>query len=361
MRIEISTLQEHPLNRSIYGVDPPEQFNELIEKIRTSNWIKPVLVNKQYRIISGHRRVRAAIQLGITEVDCEILTVDEDRQLELLLAENAFREKTTIQKVREAEYYREIESKKAYERQLAGADPVEMVPQGEKIGKTRDIVAEKIGMSGKSYDKARKVVNQIDNETEDAFKFFLEDTLNENIEAASKLVEKSDDFVQTVMQITNGDVKKVSSAITELEKEEAKSKTHMPPGKYQVIYADLTNQSQENEHSQLPIGKIAESSSVLFLWVTPTGLERGLKLAQNWGFAYKTCMVWNKEFLHDVTNKAEILLVSAKGNPAMIFKESEPYRNGNKPQVIRERIQATYLGSKVDLFFEDSLTGWKFW
>ena len=219
MRIETSTLQEHPLNRSIYGVDTPEQFNELVEKIRTSNWIKPILINKQYRIISGHRRVRAAIQLGISAVDCEILTVDEDRQLELLLAENAFREKTTIQKVREAEYYHEIESKKAHQRQLAGVDPVEMVPPGEKIGKTLDIVAEKIGMSGKSYDKARKIVNQIDNETEDAFKFFMEDTLNENIDAASKLVGKPDEYVQKVMQMTNGDVKKVSSAIIELEKE----------------------------------------------------------------------------------------------------------------------------------------------
>lgn len=361
MRIETSTLQEHPLNRSIYGVDTPEQFNELVEKIRTSNWIKPILINKQYRIISGHRRVRAAIQLGIPEVECEILTVDEDRQLELLLAENAFREKTNIQKVREAEYYHEIESKKAHQRQLAGVDPVELVPPGEKTGKTRDIVAEKIGMSGKSYDKARKVVGKIDKECEDPFKFFLEDTLNENIEAASKLVDKTGDFLQLVIERTAGDVKKVSSVVKELEQEARKGDLHMPPGKYQVIYADLTNQESEGELAQIPIGEIAEPSSVLFLWVTPSGLERGLKFAQHWGFDYKTCMVWNKEFLRDLTNNAEILLISAKGSPAMIFKESEPYRNGNKPQVIRERIQATYLGSKIDLFFEDSLTGWKFW
>jgi len=361
MKIETSSLTEHPLNRLIYGNDDPIQFEELVEKIRASNWIKPIQINKQYRIISGHRRVRAAIVLGIPEVDCEILTVDEDRQLEMLLAENAFRDKTTTQKVREAEFYHEIEKKKAQQRQLAGIDPVELVPPGEKTGKTRDIVAEKIGMSGKSYDKARKVVEKIDKEYEDPFKFFLEDTLNENIEAASKLVEKSDDFVDKVMSMTNGDVKKVSSAISELEKEEAKSKTHMPPGKYQVIYVDITNQNQENELSQLPIGEIAETSSVLFLWVTPTGLERGLKFAQNWGFEYRTCMVWNKEFLNAVNDKIEILLISVKGNPVMLFKESEPYRNGNKPQVIRERIQATYLGSKVDLFFEESLTGWKFW
>jgi hypothetical protein len=72
-------------------------------------------------------------------------------------------------------------------------------------------------------------------------------------------------------------------------------------------------------------------------------------------------MVWNKEFLNSVNDNVEILLISVKGNPVMLFQERESYRNGNKPQVIRERIQATYLGSKVDLFFEESLTGWKFW
>ena len=85
MKIETSSLTEHPLNRLIYGNDDPIQFEELVEKIRASNWIKPIQINKQYRIISGHRRVRAAIVLGIPEVDCEILTVDEDRQLEMLL------------------------------------------------------------------------------------------------------------------------------------------------------------------------------------------------------------------------------------------------------------------------------------
>jgi hypothetical protein len=365
IKVDINLLNEHPLNQSIYGNEDPEQFNELVEKIRTSGWISPIVYcRRNYVILSGHRRVRAAKVLGRTEIEAEVYCGDEERELEILLAENAYREKTNTQKVREAEYYREIEEKKAEERRnfvgllnIGQTSDREMVPQHESTGRTRDIVAEKIGMSGKSYDKARKVVEKIDKEYEDPFKFFLEDTLNENIDAASKLVDKTDDFIQTVMQKTNGDVKKVSSAISELEKEETKSKTHMPPGKYQVIYADLTNQHSESEIAQLQIGEIAESSSVLFLWVTPTGLERGLKLAQHWGFVYKTCMVWNKEFLHDVTNKAEILLISAKGNPAMIFKESEPYRNGNKPQVIHERIQATYLGAKLELLSD----GWQIW
>ena len=131
----------------------------------------------------------------------------------------------------------------------------------------------------------------------------------------------------------------------------------MPPGKYQVIYADLTNQKSEDYLSQIPVGEIAESSSVLFLWVTTSGLDRGLKVIERWGFEYKTCMVWNKEFLHAVNDNVEILLIGVKGSPAMIFKEHEPYRIGNKPEVIRERIRATYLGAKLELLPD----GWQVW
>ena len=368
MNVDITLLKENPINHEIYGDEDPEQFTELFERIKASGFIKPLVINRNYLILSGHRRYNCALRLNRKIIDVEFYKGDDDKELEMLLNENAFRVKTTLQKVREAEFYRKIEEKKAEERRnfiglqnLGQSSEVDLNPPLEEKGKVRDIVGAKIGLSGKVYDKARKVVEKIDNEYEDPFKFFLEDTLNENIEAASKLVYKTDDFVKKVMYMTNGDVRKVSSAIVELEKEEAKDKVHMPPGKYQVIYADITSQNQENELSQLPIGEIAESSSVLFLWVSPSGLERGLKLAQIWGFDYKTCMVWNKEFLNSVNDKVEILLISVKGNPVMLFKESEPYRNGNKPQVIRERIQATYLGSKVDLFFEDSLTGWKFW
>jgi ParB family chromosome partitioning protein len=156
MKININILKEHPLNKEIYGSDNEEQLNELVERIRNSGYIKPILITKQYFIISGHRRVRAALQLGYTEIEFQFVPEDPQKQVELLLLENFYREKSMEQKTREAKYYMEIETRKSEERKrLAGIENLGQSPVVVKIppltekGKTRDIVGQKYGMSGK--------------------------------------------------------------------------------------------------------------------------------------------------------------------------------------------------------------------
>ena len=100
MKIEIELLHEKPLNAAIYGEDDLAQLAELVEKIGVSGYIKPLIINRNYMILSGHRRYRAAKALGMTGIEVEMINKDENQELEILLAENAFREKTTLQKVR---------------------------------------------------------------------------------------------------------------------------------------------------------------------------------------------------------------------------------------------------------------------
>ena len=118
MKIDINLLHENPINQEIYGTDDPVQLAELVEKIRVSGYIKPLIINRKYLILSGHRRFLAAKILGMKEIEVEMIDKDENQELEILLAENAFREKNIIQKVREAEYYRIVEEKKAKESKL---------------------------------------------------------------------------------------------------------------------------------------------------------------------------------------------------------------------------------------------------
>ena len=83
--------------------------------------------------------------------------------------------KTIEQKVREGKVYERIEAERAKLRMLAGSKldlplninyPVENLPQGAQesnYGKTRDIVAKKLNIgSGRTYEKAKKVVETID-------------------------------------------------------------------------------------------------------------------------------------------------------------------------------------------------------
>jgi hypothetical protein len=84
--------------------------------------------------------------------------------LEALLLENASREKTIEQKVREAALWKEIEQESAKHRQGTRRDIQENFPGcGEPFGQSRDHVAKRVGLgSGKTYQKAVKVVEEID-------------------------------------------------------------------------------------------------------------------------------------------------------------------------------------------------------
>lgn len=43
MKVSINILKEHPLNKEIYGDDNEDQLNELVERIKSSNWIQPIM------------------------------------------------------------------------------------------------------------------------------------------------------------------------------------------------------------------------------------------------------------------------------------------------------------------------------
>jgi len=165
-------LNPHPWNFAIYGKD--EDVSELISLISASRWVKPLVITPENRIISGHQRWKAVLALGWKSVPVEVREFpDELAELEALLLENASRFKTTEQKVREALAWKEVEAHKARTRQisLAGTRPnskpdlVENFPPGQK-GKTRDRLAKLVGLgSGRTYEKAAKVVEVIDKET----------------------------------------------------------------------------------------------------------------------------------------------------------------------------------------------------
>jgi len=357
MKIEINLLKEHPMNREIYGEDDEEQFNELFEKIKATGWIKPLVINRNYVIISGHRRYKVAKVLGRTEIDVEFYNESEEGQeLEMLLQENYYRNKSTLQLVKEGEIYRKIEEKKAEARQLFGTNLSANLQQG----RTNEIVGEKIGMSARSYHDARKVVQRIDEEEDSPVKFFLEDTLNSSVSAASKLVDKSDEFLQTVMDRSNGNPKNVTSAIRDLEQEEKSLKIHLPSGKYPVIYTNLSGKYLP-DIDQLPISSIIEDDCVLFMWTTPTKLDESMNIGKAWGFSYKTAMVNNLDFLDEISDNATLLLIFTKGQPELIVNTTASIIKCEESSNIREKINKTYDGTKVELLFDGTFQGWNYW
>lgn len=197
--VAVSILYPHPRNSSIYG---DEDVSELVELIRQSGWVKPLVVTSKHTIISGNRRWKAVRLLGGESIPVEYREfLDATAELEALLLENAIRFKTTEQKVREAMVWKEVEATKAKNRQieLAGNRPNTEPDKRENFrigtkGRTVDRLASRVGLgSGRNYERAAKVVGAIDlllkNDPETAIA--LRKVLNErSVDTALKILKR---------------------------------------------------------------------------------------------------------------------------------------------------------------------------
>lgn len=164
------SLSPHPRNEEIYGdreLDS-EDDTPFLESIRENGVLTPVVVDQNDQIISGHRRVEAAKQVGLETVPVSTREFESDLQrLELLVHSNRQRSKTVSQKLREAETLERVERRRAKERQGTRTDTSSSVEQEEESGLARDKVAEKVGFgSGSTYHRAKTVWEARDSEDE---------------------------------------------------------------------------------------------------------------------------------------------------------------------------------------------------
>ncbi len=86
-----------------------ESLAELAESIRSQGILQPLLVrtvSDGYELIAGERRLRAAIEAGLTEVPIRVVDVDDRGAMELALIENLQRE--DLNPIEEAEGYRQL-------------------------------------------------------------------------------------------------------------------------------------------------------------------------------------------------------------------------------------------------------------
>ena len=217
------TLKPHQKNSAIYGEE--EDVTELIELIRMSGWVKPLVVTPTGTIISGHQRCKAVLALGWESIMVEVREfADELAELEALLLENASRLKSTEQKVREGEAWKEVETFKANLRRHASLkhgnhSPVpENFPEREK-GDSRDLIAKRVGIgSGRTYEKAALVVSVIDSDTKKGDLVTaqgLRQVLNEkSVDAAHTLAKKPPPERQALAElITKGIAKSIKQAV----------------------------------------------------------------------------------------------------------------------------------------------------
>jgi len=92
--VEISKIQFNPYQPRRNFDD--KNIEELAESIKINGVIQPITLRKTetgFQLVSGERRIRAALKAGLTKIPAFIISVDEDyKMLEIALIENIQRE-----------------------------------------------------------------------------------------------------------------------------------------------------------------------------------------------------------------------------------------------------------------------------
>lgn len=134
-----------------------------------------------------------------------------------------------------------------------------------------------------------------------------------------------------------------------------------------------------DEIAALPVGELVAETSHLYLWVPNALLADGLRVMEEWGFTYKTNLVWYKIrkdggpdgrgvgfYFRNVT---ELLLFGIRGS----MRTQQPGRtqvnliatakreHSRKPDETYEVIEACSPGPYLELFARHPRSGWVQW
>lgn len=167
--IDPRILVPHPVNEKTYGdAEHDAPIEALIESIREHGIIVPLIVAAdKRRLVAGHRRRRAAIELGLPEVRCEVHDLTDDLEIEqALLESNRQREKTHSQIGREAQRLFALREERAKRRQVSGlkqgtASPVTTPAVEREKGEVAVQVGRDLGCGPEKARNYRDTANAI--------------------------------------------------------------------------------------------------------------------------------------------------------------------------------------------------------
>jgi N6-adenosine-specific RNA methylase IME4 len=133
------------------------------------------------------------------------------------------------------------------------------------------------------------------------------------------------------------------------------------------------------EIAALPVASLAREQSHLYLWCPNALLREGLEIMRDWGFTYKTNIVWYKVrkdggpdgrgvgfYFRNVT---ELLLFGAHGNLRTLAPGrrqtniliSRKREHSRKPDETYELIERCSPGPYLELFARQRIPGWTQW
>ena len=334
--------------------------------------LHPLVVTPDGQLIAGRRRLEAVRHLGWREVPVRVVEIADVVRGEH--DENVVRKDfMPSEAVAIARALEPTARQAAYERQRAtrfagkhvGGTPrfgEGKLPPPNERGKTREVVAAYVGISGRTLEKAATIVTAAEREPK---KF-------------APLVTEMD---------RTGRVNGVYRKLVTLQQAEtiAKEPPPLPRGPFRVIVADppweYEKRIADPSHrgslpypsmtleaiKALPVHTLATDSAVLWLWTTNAHLRVAFEVVEAWGFEYKTMLTWVKPRMGMgdwLRGQTEHCLLAVRGRPVITLTNQTTVLHGaarehsRKPDEFYTLVESLCPGSKVELFARTTRNGW---
>jgi ParB/RepB/Spo0J family partition protein len=274
--------------------------------------LEPIGLRPDGRTLAfGERRLRAAQMLGWAEIP--VIIIDSDEAAIEFIENTCRKDFTPSELVRGGEAIERIERAQAKSRMVAAHASPGKLPEQDK-GDSRDKIAAQLGISGRTFENARAVV-----------------------EAAEAEPEKYGKLL-AVMDRTgkiNGVYKQLKVA-----KQAELIRAEPPPlpgrGPYRVIVADPPWPYRREDPSQrgktpyphmslaeicaVRVQDVAATDCILWLWTTNPFMRHAYAVLDAWGFEDKTILTWVKDRFGNgdwLRGQTEHAILAVRGRPTV--------------------------------------------
>jgi N6-adenosine-specific RNA methylase IME4/ParB-like chromosome segregation protein Spo0J len=376
--VALSAICVERRTRKDYG-----DITALAQSIQQVGLLHPIVLDSQYRLIAGERRLRAVQQLGRSDIPATIAeTLDDIEQA--LLAERD--ENTERKNWTPSEAVAMAERLAPYEKQAAEAR--------QKSGKNIDGTAGARGHKSVETQNLRKTFPKVSSpeqhrsQARTATAVGLSRPTLTKAQAVVKAAQQNPDLSHLVTKMD--ETGKVDGVYRQLQKilraEEIRHElSPLPTGPFRVIVVDPPwhYEKRADDVTQraacpyptlpteaieaLPVAALAHEDAILWLWSTNAHLPEAFRVVEAWGFTYKTLLTWVKDRMGVgdwLRGQTEQCVLAIRGKPTVVLTnqttllEASVREHSRKPQAFYALVEALCPGSKVELFAREVREGW---
>lgn len=387
---------------------------DLMESIEDVGLLHPVVVTPDGKLVAGHRRLSACMELGHTEIPVRIVNIENLVQAEY--DENEMRMNLSPgEAVKLSEFLRPKEEEKAKERkrkasQIGGKIAGRNRPKGQdggnlpptSKGKTRDIVAAAAGYSATSLRNAKAVIEAAEKDPARYAHLFKKMEETRKIDSAYRELKKLQGEDPTTGEEpapqTQKKTTKKASTVSEQppsppddseeslsgmdEDEHGYSGTRKPkfsdapiPVKSELIVVNtpwetgkLFSAMSREDLCDLPVPAMAADNCILWLSAPISHIADAYTVLARWGFEPKDILsVITREPGEWLMYKREHFIMAVKGNPEINKEKQSPanvsVRTDEMPEeaALRAVQQHFTEKSRIEVFPESQHEGWQPW